>query len=64
MTRREAIESGVANAVDTVIVDKAMLADQAYEWLENFAGDALAGWGHDDRLRPAELSYARSLWPL
>jgi len=63
-TRHAAIESGVQNAVDTVVLDKAMGRDEAYARLEDFASDGLSCYGLDDSLTPAELAYAQSCFPI
>jgi hypothetical protein len=62
--RQNAILSGVNNAVDTVIVDKAMTADEAYRMLDSFVQDGMNSHGLDDVLTAKDRKYARDLWPL
>jgi hypothetical protein len=62
--RREAIESGVRNAVDTVTIDKAMSDTMAYECLKEFIQDALSSRGLIDIVSRKEMIYARSIYPL
>ena len=62
--RNNAIESGVHNAVDTVVVDKAMATGKAYENLSSFVQDGLSCYGLDDEVSGADLEYAKSCWPL
>jgi hypothetical protein len=56
-------KSGVRNAVDTVVVDKAMTAAEAYRQLAGFVSDGLSTHGCSDLVAPEELQFARSLWP-
>lgn len=62
--RLEAIRSGVNNAVETVVVDKAMTAKEAWESLESFASDGLCAYGFDDRMSKEEIEFAKSCYPL
>lgn len=64
MTRYCAIEIGIANAVDTVVLDKAMRAAEAYQRLDDFVSDALSAHGFPDRLTDEDLGYAKGIWPL
>jgi len=62
--RRDAIHSGVANAVDTVFVDKAMTRDEAYASLKQFVSDGLSCYGLDDIVTDADMQIAKSMWPI
>jgi len=62
--RREAIESGVSNAVDTVVVDKAMTRDEAFGLLEGFVADGLNCHGLSDTVTDTDLSYAKRMFPI
>lgn len=61
--RQDVILSGVNNAVDTVVTDKAMTPEEAYRMLDAFVSDALNGYGLDDMLTEKDRKYARQLWP-
>ena len=62
--RREGIEIGVRNAVDTVVVDKEMTRDEAYSMLKDFVSDGLSCAGLSDRTTSTDMKYARAMWPL
>jgi len=62
--REEAIETGVRNATDTVVVDKAMTAEKAFENLSAFVSDGLHCHGLDDQVSRADLEYAKLYWSL
>ena len=62
--RQEAIESGVRNAVDTVLLDKSMTRDQAYAQLADFVSDGLSAAGLDDRVSAEEIEFARRMFPI
>lgn len=62
--RKLGIESGVANAVDTVVVDKAMTAAEAYRRLADFVTDGLSTHGIASSATARDLEYAKTLWPL
>lgn len=63
-TRKQAIMSGVSNAVDTVIVDRAMTRDEAYRLLKDFISDSLTSAGLSDDISAADMNYARMLFPI
>lgn len=62
--RKRAIESGVRNAVDTVVIDKAMSRDEAFRQLEGFISDGLSSAGERDKVSPEELAFARNIFPI
>ena len=62
--RRNAIEDGVRNAVETVVVDKALSRDQAFRMLSEFVSDGLACAGLCDKVTAADLEYAKSYFPI
>jgi hypothetical protein len=65
MTKRQAaITSGVENAVDTVVIDRAMSAKVAYEQLGEFVQSALSQAKLTDIVTQKDMSFAKNLWPL
>ncbi|MHA2279900.1 MAG: hypothetical protein ACXAC5_03360 [Promethearchaeota archaeon] len=64
ITRQEAIQLGVQNAVDTVVADKAMTTEQAFRMLTEFVSETLNNYGFGDNITETDLKYAQSLWPI
>lgn len=62
--RQDAIERGISNAVDTVFIDKAMTAEQAFENLKSFIQDTLSSDGLDDTVTDVDMKFAKSRFPL
>lgn len=62
--RKQAIDSGVANAIDTVCIDKEMTAEQAFAQLESVVADGLSCYGLSDIVTAEESAYAKTCWPL
>jgi hypothetical protein len=62
MTRQDAVESGVRNAIDTVH-EKAMTQEKAYALLSEFVSDALSAYGFSDIVTAEDMRSARNYFP-